>query len=264
VTATAAEFLGLRPGTVVGPGTGDNPAAALAVNAPVGYPVLSLGTSGTVFTTSSTPSMEESGTVVGLADATGAFLPLACTLNCTLAVDRFAELLGLDRNDAAGDSGGVVVLPYLDGERTPNLPQAAGSVVGLRHGSEPRQILRAAYEGAAFSLLDAMGLVAENSSGIAADAPLVLVGGGAKGEAWRECLADLSGREIAIVDIDEQPAYGAAVQARAVLDGLDVRDAAARWSRPLALALPSRAADTATRERISRVRAALTELNTSR
>jgi xylulokinase len=261
VSAEAAEFLGLRSGIPVGPGTGDNPAAALAVNAGVGAPVLSLGTSGTVFTTSTTASTDPTGIVVGMADATGAFLPLACTLNCTLAVDYFAGALGLDREGAAGDSGGVVVLPFLDGERTPNLPSAAGSVVGLRHHSSPGQILRAAYEGAAFSLLDAMGQVSANSSGIAGDAPLILVGGGAKGERWRDCLADLSGRAIATVDIEEQVAFGAGIQARAVLDGADVRDVAAAWSRPATVVRQARTPDGSTSERIERVRAALLELN---
>lgn len=261
VSRAAAEFLGLRPGIVVGPGTGDNPAAALAVNAPAGYPVLSLGTSGTVFTTSSVPSAEATGTVLGLADATGAFLPLACTLNCTLAVDWFAELLGLDRNDCASNSGGVVVLPFLDGERTPNLPLAAGSVLGLRHASTPGEILRAAYEGAVFSLLDAMDLVGANSSGLAPEAPLVLVGGGAHGTMWRECLADLSGRAIAVVDIAEQPAYGAAIQAKAVLENADVREVANAWSRVPEVVLPSRPVDSVTMERIRDARDALSELN---
>jgi xylulokinase len=261
LTAESAAFLGLRAGTIVGPGTGDNPAAGLAVNAPRGYPVLSLGTSGTVFTTSSVPSTEGTGTVVGLADATGAFLPLACTLNCTLAIDWFAALLRRDRNDAAASSRGVVVLPFLDGERTPNLPLAAGSVVGLRNSSTPGEVLRAAYEGAAFSLLDAMDLVNANSSGIAPDAPLLLVGGGANGTVWRECLADLSGRPIAIVDIAEQTAYGAAIQAKAVLDGLDVRAVAGDWSRAPEIVVPARQADLATMERIRETRAALLDLN---
>lgn len=261
VSPRAAAELGLRAGTIVGPGTGDNPAAALAVGAPPGTPVVSLGTSGTVFTTSTLPSHDASGVVVGLADAAGAFLPLACTLNCTLAVDRFAELFGLDRNAAAGASRGVVVLPFFDGERTPNLPNAAASIAGLRATSTPGEILRAAYEGAAFSLLDAMTAVDAHSSGIDPDAPLILVGGGASGETWRECLAELSGRAIATVRATEHAALGAATQAKAALDGLDVRDAARAWARPADIVLPPRPVRADLLDEIGSAREALRDLN---
>ncbi len=127
VTTAAAAALGLVAGIPVGCGTGDNMAAGLALGARPGQPVISLGTSGTAYVTSRTPARDATGTVAGFADAAGGFLPLAATLNCTLAVDRFATLLGLDREDVA-PPGEVVVLPYLDGERTPNLPTASGLV----------------------------------------------------------------------------------------------------------------------------------------
>ena len=111
------------------------------------------------------------GVVAGFADATGRYLPLACTLNCTLAVDRIASWLGLDR-DAVEAGGEVVVLPFLDGERTPNRPHASGMITGLRHTTTPGQILRAAYEGAAFSLLDALDQLHGSGSGLDADAPV--------------------------------------------------------------------------------------------
>ena len=95
------------------------------------------------------------GTVAGFADATGRFLPLACTLNATLAVDRMADWLGIDREETE-PGGEVVVLPFLDGERTPNLPRSAGTIAGLRHSTTPGQILRATYEGAVSALLGAL------------------------------------------------------------------------------------------------------------
>src|SRR5919198_1391144 len=149
----AARDLGLPAETAVGPGTGDNAAAALGLGLEPRTPVVSLGTSGTAYAVSERPAADRTGTVAGFADATGRFLPLAATLNCTLAVDRVAALLGLGRDDVA-PSRGVVFLPYLDGERTPNLPRASGTLVGLRQDTTQSQILMAAYEGAALSLLD--------------------------------------------------------------------------------------------------------------
>jgi xylulokinase len=261
VCSAAAEQLGLRPGIPVGPGTGDNPATALGLGLRAGVPVVSLGTSGTVFTVSATPSADPGGTVVGLADATGRYLPLACTLNCTMAVDRIAGWLGIDRDQIAPSSAGVVALPYLDGERTPDLPHAAGSITGLRHTTEPGQILRAAYEGAVASLLGALDIIHANSSGIDADAPLVLAGGGSRGSAWRECVAALSGRAIRIAQAAEPAALGAAFQAVAVLEGRDVDGVARAWGQVGPPVLAPRPVDQAALDRISQIRADLTALN---
>ncbi|HEY1479266.1 MAG TPA: FGGY family carbohydrate kinase, partial [Gaiellales bacterium] len=135
----AAANLGVPAGALVACGTGDNMGAALGLGVAPGVPVVSLGTSGTAFAVSTTPSADPTGVVAGFADATGRYLPLACTLNCTLAVDRIAGWLGLDR-DAVEDGGEVVVLPFLDGERTPNRPHASGTITGLRHATTPGQI----------------------------------------------------------------------------------------------------------------------------
>lgn len=261
VCPAAADRLGLRPGIPVGPGTGDNPAMALGLGLGAGVPVVSLGTSGTVFTVSATPSADPSGTVVGLADATGGYLPLACTLNCTMAVDRIAGWLGIDRDQIASSSAGVVALPYLDGERTPDLPHAAGSITGLRHTTEPGQILRAAYEGAVASLLGALDIIHANSSGIDADAPLVLTGGGSRGNAWRECVAALSGRAIRIAQAPEPAALGAAFQAVAVLENRDVDGVAREWGQVGSPILAPRPIDQVTLDRIGQVRADMTALN---
>ena len=228
VAAAAATDTGLRPGVRVGAGTGDNMAAALGLGLEPGSPVISLGTSGTAYTVSTTRATDESGTVAGFADASGGFLPLAATLNCTQAVDRIAAWLGIDREAAAPDTG-VIVFPYLDGERTPNLPSSAGLVSGLRHSTEPGEILLAAYRGAVLGLVEALELVSENSSGIHADSPLVLIGGGAKGEVWRRVVGQLSGRELQIPEAEELVALGAAAQATALLTGERADAVARRW-----------------------------------
>lgn len=260
VTTTAATALGLRPGTLVGAGTGDNMAAALGLGLRPGTPVISLGTSGTAYVVSDTPVVDPTGTVAGFADATGRFLPLACTLNCTLAVDRLAEMLGIDRADAADESD-CVVLPYLDGERTPNLPHAAGTIVGLRRDTTPQQILRAAYEGAVEALLTALDLIDEAGASIDADAPILLIGGGARGRVWREVVASLSGRPVVVPDAGELVAYGAAAQAAAVLADADPLDVARHWGGDAGVRHEATADRRDRLEHIHQVRQHLAEVN---
>ena len=253
VQSEAAEFLGVPTGIPVGPGTGDNAGAAVGLGLEAGTPVISLGTSGTAFMVSESRSADPTGTVAGFADASGRFLPLAATLNCTLAVDRVAGWLGLDREAVAARTT-TVVLPFFDGERTPNLPNAAASITGLRHSTQPEEILLAAYEGAALGLLDALDVIDEHSSGIAPDAPVVLVGGGARGTAWRNVVQRLSGRAIYIPEAQELVALGAAAQAASVLTGEGPEVVARAWNTSRGLTFEAMTKDDETRERITRVR----------
>lgn len=260
VTAPAAKYLGLQPNIPVGPGTGDNAGAAVGLGLTPGIPVVSLGTSGTAYMSSTERIVDATGSVAGFADATGRFLPLAATLNCTLAVDKIAGWLGLGREDVAEQTD-LVVLPYLDGERTPNLPNAAASITGLRHSSQPGEILLAAYQGAALSLLDALEVIDSHSSGIAADAPVVLIGGGAQGGVWRRVVLELSGRPVQIPEASELVALGAAAQA-AALGGTEAPDEIARrWETRKGLQLEPVERNTARLEKIREVRRALADLN---
>ena len=260
VTRAAAGFLGLRAGIPVGPGAGDNAGAALGLGLGPGSPVISLGTSGTAFMSSGARTVDPSGSVAGFADATGRFLPLAATLNCTLAVDRIAAWLGLDR-DAAAERTGAVVLPYLDGERSPNLPNAAASITGLRHATEPAEILLAAYQGAALSLLEALEVIDTHSSGIDPGAPLILIGGGARGATWRRVVRALSGRPIQIPEATELVALGGAAQAAAALGGGGPEGIARSWDTRGGVFLDPVERDDATLERIRSVRTHLAGLN---
>ncbi|MDJ1132946.1 xylulokinase [Streptomyces iconiensis] len=234
----------LTPGTLVATGTGDNMAAALGLGLRPGQPVLSLGTSGTVYTVSTRRPQDPTGTVSGFADARTDWLPLACTLNCTLAVDRMAALLSRDREDVELD-GGVTALPFLDGERTPNLPYARGLLTGLQHSTTGGQVLQASYDGAVFALLRALDRVlGEEPQGAEAggtqtggaqagggtEAPLTLIGGGAKGTAWRETVRRLSGRAVHVPRAEELVALGAAAQAAGLLLGEDPAAVARRWN----------------------------------
>ncbi len=256
VTAAASAELGLAVGTGVGPGTGDNAGAALGLGLAVGQAAMSLGTSGTIFAVSGRPTADPSGIVAGFADATGRFLPLAATLNCTVAVDRVAGWLGLDRDDVA-PAGSVVMLPYLDGERTPNLPLASGTITGLRHTSTPQQILMAAYEGAVASLLVAFDAIGEAVGGLDPAAPLMLIGGGARGQTWRSVVGRLTGRPILIPEVAESVAMGAAVQAAAVLRGEGLADVTRRWAAASGAGGILLDAVPRDEERLSLVRAAL-------
>jgi len=237
-------------GTLVAAGTGDNAAAALGLGLRPGTPVLSLGTSGTVYAVSTHRPADPTGTVAGFADARGDWLPLACTLNCTLAVDRVAALLGLDR-EAVEPGTGVTLLPYLDGERTPNLPGASGLLHGLRHDTTGGQLLQAAYDGAVHSLLGALDLVLDADAD--RSAPLLLIGGGARGRAWQETVRRLSGRPVQVPEAKELVALGAAAQAAGLLTGEDPAAVARRWDTARGPVLDAVERDQATLDRISEV-----------
>lgn len=270
LTAAAAEALGLPRTVVVAAGTGDNMAAAVGLglggSGLLDHPVVSLGTSGTVFAATRARPVDPG--LAGFAATDGTYLPLGCTLNCTLAVDRFAALLGLDREDAApggADGGGVVVLPYLDGERTPDLPHAAGLVTGLRHGTDPRAVLGAAYEGAAFTVLRALDhLLAACGLDPAApdvrDRPLRLIGGGARGRAWTGTVRRLSGRPLVVPAAEELVALGAAALAAAAVTGADPVALATAWGTGTGEILPAVERDEETWNRIAGVLTAATPL----
>jgi xylulokinase len=261
LSAGAARELGLRPGALVGPGSGDNMGAALGLGLGAGEPVVSLGTSGTAFAVMDERAADPSGTVAGFADASGRYLPLTATLNATLAVDRVAGWLGLER-DAAAERTEAVVLPYFDGERTPNLPRASAMFTGLRHDTAPEEILLATYQGVAASLVEAIEALAGQGSGIDPEAAVVLVGGGARGAVWQRVVGELSGRAVQVPDAQELVALGAAAQAAACLSGEPPETVAGRWDMRRGLTLePPAERDSETLERIRAVREATLALH---
>jgi xylulokinase len=235
LTPDAAAALGLPGGVVVGPGTGDNMAAALGLGLRSGDVAMSLGTSGTVYAVSDNPTADATGAVAGFADARGGFLPLVCTLNATKVTDKIATLLGTDAPGLAALStaappefGGVVVVPYFDGERTPNLPHASGMVHGLRTSTTREELAQAAHDGVLCGLLDGVDALA--AAGVDTSGRLHLIGGGARSFAYQQRCADLLGEAIIVPDADEAVAVGAAVQAAAVLTGTGSDDLASAWA----------------------------------
>ncbi len=248
--ADAAAELGLVPGIPVGPGTGDNRAAALGIRLRPGDLAVSIGTSGTVFAVAPDPVVDPTGLVAGFADATGRYLPLACTLNATLVTDAIARLLGVDHAGlealwAAAPAGadGVVLVPYLSGERTPNRPEATGHLTGFRADVAREQVARAAYEGVVCGLLDAADALEAVGAPVRAGR-LLLTGGGARSAAYRATLATLAGRAVLVPAGDQHVCTGAALQAAAVLAGEPLDTVAARWGDPPAeVTEPDRSAD---------------------
>ncbi len=208
---------------VLGPGCGDNAGAALGLGATPGDVVVSLGTSGVVTAVSLVPAADASGAVAGFADAQGHFLPLVATLNAAQVLDATARLLGVDHAglsdlalSAPPGASGVVLVPYFQGERTPDRPDATGSFLGLTlEGSTPANLARAAVEGLWCGLAD--GLEALRAQG--ADVHRVLlVGGAAASPAVRRIGAEVLGVPIDVPPPEEYVALGAARQAAWVLD----------------------------------------------
>ncbi len=230
--ADPLEVVGHWEGAAVACGTGDNMGAALGLGLTVGRAVVSLGTSGTAFTVADAPTVDPSGAVAGFADATGRFLPLVCTMNATKVLNAVARLLATDRDgfdalalEAGPGAGGLVLLPYLDGERTPDLPNATGVLAGIRSDVTRAQLARAAVEGVVCGMLDAL-------DALTAHAPVtsvVLTGGGARSAAVRRVFADLCPVPVSVADTDEAVATGACVQAAAVALGAAHHEVVDRW-----------------------------------
>ena len=220
-------------GALLGPGAGDNAAAALGVGMGPGHVTISLGTSGVVSAVAADPVRDPSGLVTGFADATGNFLPMATTLNASRVLDATARLLGVDHAGlselalaAEPGAGGLVHVPYLDGERTPNLPQATGSLRGMTRASMTRENLaRAAVEGMLCHLAE--GMAAVQAQGVDVRR-ISLIGGAARSAAVQAVAPAVLGMDVELPEPGEYVADGAARQAAWVLSGADEPPA---WER---------------------------------
>ncbi len=213
-------------GISVAPGTGDNMAAALGLGAATGDIVISLGTSGTAYTVSSNPTNDSSGIIAGFADATGNYLPLACTLNAARVINAGAAVLNVSLDQFADlaltakpGADVLVLLPFLDGERTPNLPNAKGSMHGLtRSNLTPANFARACIEGMLCSLAEASDVITNFGQGTKPNR-VVLIGGAAASKAVQEIAATLFNVPVHIPPAAEYVADGAARQASWALSG---------------------------------------------
>ncbi|MCF6386280.1 xylulose kinase [Mycobacterium sp. MBM] len=238
---------------VFGAGLGDNAAAALGLGAVEGDVIVSIGTSGVVSAIASNPARDDAGFVAGFADGSGRQLPLVCTLNGAPVLDAAAAMLGVDHDELArlalsapAGSEGLVMVPYLEGERTPNRPEATGALHGLRvANATAANLARAAVEGLLCALAD--GLDHLTALGVPAHR-ILLVGGGAQSPALREIAPTVFGLPVHVPEAGEYVALGAARQAAWALTG----------TLPQWVSLPSRryegAAVPAVRERYAQLR----------
>lgn len=222
VTENAAMQLGVPAGTLVAVGGGDQHVAPLGLGTAPGDVVFSLGTSGTVSTLSEAPVVDVAGDIDCVANAVGGWLPLACTLNSTKVTDWAANLLGVDVQEldrlalAAPRSDGLAVfVPYLDGERTPSVPEATGVLAGITSGMGREEFAASAFYGVLAGLL--YGFDALDRIGVLTDGRIITVGGGARSRAYTQFLANLLARDVWTIGEPEATVRGACVQALAAL-----------------------------------------------
>lgn len=222
VGVSSAAVIGTE--ALLGPGMGDNAGAALAVGAEPGTAIVSLGTSGVVSVCSDTPSSDSDGFVAGFADATGAFLPLVCTLNGAPVLSTVAGLVGVSLDEfaelalsAEPGAGGITLTPYFAGERTPDLPDATATFAGLTYRNSTRaNMSRAGVEALLVSMRDAIGHIRGQGAAVTR---ALLVGGGARSRAVTALAAEVLGLPVQIPSPGEYVAVGAARQAAWVASG---------------------------------------------
>lgn len=235
ITPEAAAELGLTRETLVGVGGGDQHAAAIGLGVTTGDVVYSIGTSGVVSTISRHAVRDASGWVDGVADMTDGFMPLVSTLNAAKVTDTFTRILAASHEElsrlalsAPANRIGPVLAGYFDGERTPDLPDAAGILARLTTDTSREEVARAAYEGVLLALVK--GQQAIERMDVATDRDVLIVGGGARSAAYPQLLADLLNREVLTADVPEATAAGAAVQAAAIANGTDIASQRDAWS----------------------------------
>jgi xylulokinase len=228
VVATSAS------GVPLSAGTGDNMGAALGLGLTPGEVVVSIGTSGTAYAIGTGPSADQTGAVAGFCDATGRYLPLVCTMNAARVLDICARMLRVSRDefdtlalDATPGAEGLTLLPYLDGERTPNRPSATGVLQGLTGANAtPSNLARAAVEAVLCSLADALSCLAACKVPVSS---VLLIGGGARSAAVRAIAPAIFGVPVTVPAPAEYVALGAARQAAWALSGMDTPPP---WARP--------------------------------
>jgi xylulokinase len=219
-----ADELGLTPGIPVSIGGGDNMMGAIGTgNVSPGVVSMSLGTSGTVYAYSDSPIVDQKGNIAAFCSSTGGWLPLLCTMNCTVSTELIRELLDSDIASfeaqvasAPRGANGVITIPFFNGERTPNLPNAKGCILGLDgRNTRPENILRSAVEGATFALK--FGIDELAALGIDT-AEIVVTGGGANSAMWRQIISDVCNAPVTVLQQSEGAAFGAALQAVSLLN----------------------------------------------
>jgi D-xylulose kinase len=219
----AAALGGLRPGIPVSAGGGDNMMGAIGTgNVRPGVLTVSLGTSGTIYAFSAAPVVDPKGEIAAFCDSTGNWLPLLCTMNVTVATELARGMFGLTTaglNEAVSatpaGAEGLMLIPYFEGERTPDVPNGTGVWFGSNaHNATAGHFCRAAMEGATLGLNYGFRRLRELGVGAT---EVRLTGGGSKSPVWRQLCADVFGVAVVCTTEPEGAALGAALQARWML-----------------------------------------------
>jgi len=219
VSQAAAALYGIPEGALVSSGGGDNMMSAIGTGTVRdGFLTMSLGTSGTLFGFSQTPVIDPTGNLAAFCSSTGGWLPLLCTMNCTVASEEFRTMFGLDLQTFGGEAEkspmgaeGIIVLPFFNGERTPNLPNGRASINGITAANFKREnLFRAAFEAAIFGMR--IGLEGFNELGFKAK-EIRLTGGGSKSKLWRSIAANVMNLPVRVPSGTEAAAMGGAIQA---------------------------------------------------
>lgn len=219
LTRAAARETGLAAGTLVSAGGGDNMMGAIGTgNTRPGVVTASFGTSGTIYAYSARPVIDPDGEIAAFCDSTGAWMPLLCTMNVTVATEMVRQAFGWNHAElskqvaaCAPGAAGLVLVPYLDGERTPNVPDGTGVYFGVNPRScSPALLARAAMEGVTLGMN--YGLNRLRKLGIH-PTEIRITGGGAQSPVWRQIMADVFGCEVIGMQTTEGAAHGAALQA---------------------------------------------------
>jgi xylulokinase len=234
ISRDAANALGLSADVIVGAGTGDQMASSLGLGVEVGDYVFAIGTSAVVFTIANNAIRDMGGLVNGIADASGHYMPVMVNLNGTKITDWAKSFLGCSHDDLADmalsiDSAKnpLSLSAYFDGERTPNLPFATGTLGGITHQTTREHFARTSFDGVLIPLINNFNYLSK-LVGIEAER-IILTGGAARNKAYGQLLADMVGREIFILDVDESSARGACVQAAAVASHRKVSEVLKEW-----------------------------------
>ncbi len=214
-----AQRLGLPHGVVVSAGGGDNMMGAIGTgNVTPGVVSASFGTSGTIYARAAQPVVDPSGEIAGFCSSDGGWLPLLCTMNVTTVTERVRALFGRDHAGLAADvasvppgADGLVLLPYLAGERTPNVPDGSGVLLGLSDRTfNAAHLARAAMEGVTLGMNYGLRRLADLG---VKPKEIRVTGGGAKSPVWRQIMADIFGVPVVAMREDEGAALGGALQA---------------------------------------------------
>ena len=217
--SSTAKQLDLNPGVLVSAGGGDNMMGAIGTgNTRAGVITASFGTSGTIYACAEKPIVDPDGEIAAFCDSTNRWLPLLCTMNVTVATEMVREDFGWSYEKFAAESArvpagshGLLLLPYFEGERTPNVPQGTGVWFGVNHRTfEAGHFARAAMEGVTLGMNYGLRRLAEQG---VRPRPIRATGGGAKSKVWRQLMADVFEAEVVTLKVSEGAAYGAALQA---------------------------------------------------